>query len=159
MSILYSTNQIREKLQIAMNSLFQNDSFLLERHAHQNAVSHKLALYLDPLFPHWNVDCQYNLKGIRPKVLEGIKNCSERKRNNKIIPDILIHLRNRNDEDSNLLVIEVKTNNYEINCAKKKLELLTVEGGKFDYHLGVFIKFNELDCPTIIWYKNGIVLP
>ncbi len=52
--------EIYDKLEIAIESLFSNDNWLLEKDLSERSISHKLAEYLQPLFLDYNVDCEYN---------------------------------------------------------------------------------------------------
>lgn len=148
-----SFSDLRKKLEISVGMLFKCDSFLLENGANERSVSHKLAVYIEAqLPPSWDVDCEYNLKGTDKKILDGIKECSEEKKTDRIFPDIIIHKRNT---DYNLLVIETKTGNSNIRCDIKKLKLLTTGIGKYHYRFGLFIKFNGLSKPVYRWFENG----
>lgn len=153
-----SDQEIKNKVQIAINRLFKNDPFLLINNAHERSVAHKLAEYLQQQFSvsDWQVDCEYNLHGADIKLLDDIKECPEcfeEKKTDRIFPDIIIHQRNT-DED-NLLVVEVKMGNKSNACDLKKLELLTGEVHPYKYSLGLFIKFKEINEPNILWFKNG----
>lgn len=148
--------KIKNKVQVATDQLFKNDRFLLENHAHERSVAHKLAGYLQQQFSGWQVDCEYNLHGVEVKLLDGIKEhqeCSEEKRTDRIFPDIIVHRRNT-DED-NILVIEVKMGSKSNACDLKKLKLLTGQEHLYKYSLGLFIRFKEIDKPDILWFKNG----
>ena len=148
----YQEEEIKNKVNIAIGVLFKNDSFLLENNVHERSIAHKLAEYLQVQFLDWDVDCEYNLKGLDTKVLNGIRQCSERKETDRVLPDIIIHRRNTN---YNLLVLEVKTNNQDNICDIEKLKLFTANDGKYKYFLGLFIKFNENNNPSMRWFENG----
>ena len=148
----YEHEEIKKKVNIAIDILFKNDSFLLEKDVNERSISHKLAEYIQIQFPEWHVDCEYNKKMFDKKMLEGIKGCSEQKKTDRIFPDIIIHQRNTN---KNLLVIEIKTNNQDDPCDIRKLELFTQKDGKYVYAWGLFIKFNRTNSPILIWYKDG----
>jgi hypothetical protein len=149
----YNFEEINHRIKIAIEILFKNDIFLLKNDVNERSISHKLAEYLQQQFPGWNVDCEYNRKKIDIKKLEGISECSEEKSTDIVIPDIIIHQRNKNTK--NLLVLEIKTNNDNPNCDIKKLEFFTSEKGEYKYNFGLFLKFNKSDDPELIWYKNG----
>lgn len=149
----YTDEKIKCKVEIAIGVLLKNDSFLLEAHISERSVSHKLAEYLQSEFPDWNVDVEYNKKGLDPKELYGIRGCSEEKGTDLVLPDIIIHKRNK---DENLLVVEIKTDNRSPECDFKKLELFTLDYGIYKYNLGLFIKFEGLNMLPLIWYKHGI---
>jgi len=148
----YSVQEIQEKVHISLGVLFKSDSFLLEAGVHERSIAHKLAEYLQDEFPDWNVDCEYNKKGRDNKILDGIRECSEQKKTDKIYPDIIVHIRNKN---KNLLVIEIKTNNQNDPCDIKKLELLTEPEHGYEYTLGLYVRFNRLNNPVLEWFKDG----
>ncbi len=152
MSYKYTEEEIKREVNIAIGVLFKNDSFLLGKNVHERSIAHKLAEYLQGQFLDWNVDCEYNLKGLETKTLEGINQCSEQRTTNRILPDIIIHKRNT---IHNLLVVEIKTNNQDDACDIEKLKLFTANGGEYKYVLGVFIKFNGVNEPSMRWFKNG----
>ena len=81
----YTIPEIQKNVEKAINLLFLWDFFLLKNGVNERAVSHKLAEYLQTLFKGWNVDCEYNKKGLNPKELDGIKGCNEQK-NRQSVP-------------------------------------------------------------------------
>jgi hypothetical protein len=149
----YTIGKIIESLQIALRMLFKNDLFLLESGANERSVSHKLAEYLQGLFPDLNVDCEYNRKGIDKKKLDGIRDCSKQRKTDLVYPDIIIH--KRNDDQGNLVVIEIKTISEDDKCDIEKLKLFTDPGSKYHYFLGVFIRFNKIKPADITYYQDG----
>lgn len=146
----YDFGEIKYKVNSAIDTLFQNDSFLLENDVNERSISHKFAEYLQKQFPDWNVDCEYDKKGDATKRLAGI----DQYRNSEstiVYPDIIIH--NRNTEN-NLLVIEIKSKNLDFTCDIEKLKLFTsVKDYKYDF--GLFVKFNKTGQPLLGWYKEG----
>ncbi len=149
--MLYSDEEIKQKVQLSLDLLLKNDIFLLEHEVNERAVAHKLAEYLQQQFIEWNVDCEYNKKGLDIKELDGIKGCSEQKTTDRVNPDIIVHQRNAT---KNLLVIEIKTISNDEACDNAKLELFTKSTGKYKYKLGLFIKFNTTKY-SLKWYKDG----
>jgi hypothetical protein len=102
------SNGIEHSIQVALGKLFDRDADLLRNDVNERTITHKLAEYLEPEFPGWNVDCEYNRNhdqtkkpwSLRDKVApidntDGIS----------VFPDIIVHKRLT---DENLLVIEVK---------------------------------------------------
>ncbi|KJC36726.1 hypothetical protein UB31_35700 [Bradyrhizobium sp. LTSP849] len=59
--------------------LLKRDLILLAIGAHEQAICHRLAVYLEP-FSDLNVDCEYNRQRVHPKSI----------RDGKIKPDILM---------------------------------------------------------------------
>jgi hypothetical protein len=145
----YSVDEVKKKVRISLGILCKNDSFLLENGVNERSIAHKLAEYLQIQFPDWNVDCEYNKKGLDRKILDGINECSEQKKTDRVYPDIIVHKRNTDD---NLLVIEIKIKDEDC-CDIEKLKKFTSISGEFKYKLGLFIKFNEKE--SLRWFENG----
>ena len=154
MGYRYSTEEIKKKVNFAIGFLRKNDSFLLDNDIGERTISHKLAEYLQTEFPDWNVDCEYKLKALKNKTLQDIPECAEQNKMDKVDPAIIIHLRNTGE---NLLVIEVKKGRRD-ECDFKKLEIYTNQTGEYKYGLGLFIQFQQLSHPILIWFKNGLIL-
>lgn len=148
----YTEEEIKNRVNIAIGVLFKNDSFLLENNVHERSIAYKLAEYLQVQFLDLNVDIEYNLKGLDTKLLNGIRQCSEQRATDRVLPDIIIHKR---DTNYNLLVVEIKTNNQDDTCDIEKLKLFTTNNGDYKYVLGLFIKFNKRNNPSMRWFKNG----
>ncbi len=149
----YSNKEIKEKVETGLDQLFKIDSFLLEKSVNERTISARLHLYLTEFFPKHMVDCEYNKHSQHDqKILMGIKECSEKKKSDLVIPDIIIHTRDT-DED-NLLVIEIKKDGTD-ECDIKKLEKFTDQSGIFRYKLGLFIKFNLTNKPLLTWFEDG----
>lgn len=58
----------------SLDQLLSDDYYLLENDLHEQAVTHRLGLYLQERFPQWNIDCEWNKnlaekKAIYPKQL------------------------------------------------------------------------------------------
>lgn len=56
-----TNDQVKERLETALRKLYVRDNYLLENDAHERSITHKLAEYLQQLFPDYDVDCEYNL--------------------------------------------------------------------------------------------------
>jgi len=152
---------IEHKVNIAIQILFKNDPELLENDVNERSITHKLAEYLQTQFSGCHVDCEYNkngkykkeLDGLK-KALEGIPECANHIKTERVFPDIIIHLRGK--QEANLLVIEIKKkiNPNSSKCDEKKLELFT-QKGQYHYLFGLFIKFNRTNEPEFKWFENG----
>ena len=90
------TRRVREAFKAALSKLHDRDLNLLAMGAHEQAICHRLGVYLDAM-TDLNVDCEYNRDMMHAKRLKG---------GNRFRPDIIIHRRLSNDE--NLLVVEAK---------------------------------------------------
>ena len=149
----------------AIQLFVDHDQKLLELSAHEQAVSHRIGVYLEQIFASekLNVDCEYNKHLDEPKKIdlydldpELCKKCKcesckfviQGKRNEiperGFRPDILLHL--RGSDERNLIAVEIKKNK-ECPFDDAKLNALTKlkkDGGEYEYKLGVFI-----------WFKDG----
>jgi hypothetical protein len=52
--------KIRQLLKNAVQRLLRDDYFLLEYDVHEQAIAHRIVLYLEPVFSEHHVDCEYN---------------------------------------------------------------------------------------------------
>ena len=148
----YKFEEINKKVILAIDIFFKNDAILLELDVNERTISYKIAEYLQTQFPEWHVDCEYNRKENDIKRLSKINECDEQRKSDRIYPDIIVHHRGIED---NLLVIEIKTNNQDDPCDRKKLELLTKKEGEYGYDWGVYIQFNGVKSPKLVWYRDG----
>lgn len=87
---------VRRRIWIAVQRLYLHDRYLIERNVMECAISHRLAIYLESVFPGWHVDCEFNKDGDDPKLAEvhGWR------------PDVIVHRRGK--DGPNLLSVEVK---------------------------------------------------
>ncbi|MCK4953258.1 hypothetical protein KAS14_05700 [Candidatus Bathyarchaeota archaeon] len=146
----YSEEEIMKNVKIALGILLKHDSSLLKNDVNERSISHKLAEYLQRQFPDWNVDCEYNRKGIEIKLLNKIQECEKHKASDRVNPDIIVHQRGI---PNNLLVIELKKKDLNSECDIKKLELFTSDE-EYAYSLGLFLHFNN-SRPELKWFKDG----
>ena len=147
----FKKSEIINRLSHSIRTLFKQDAFLLENNANERSISHKLAEYLQQQFPDYNVDCEYNRHGSEIKELDNRK-C---KRTDRVLPDILVHLRGH--DENNLIVIEVKTRDNNEDCDIEKLKLFTKQSdkNKYMYEYGFFIRFDGLKEPELRLFQNG----
>lgn len=102
------SNNIERSVQVALDRLFDRDAELLRNDLNERTITHKLAEYLEPEFPGWNVDCEYNRNHNQTKRLRSLASKVASIDNTdgiSVFPDIIVHKRMT---DENLLVIEVK---------------------------------------------------
>jgi hypothetical protein len=121
--------RVKEALRTALNKLLDRDLDLLAMGAHEQAICHRLAGYLDAM-TDLNVDCEYNRDMLQPKRLKDGK---------PFRPDIIIHRRLSNE--SNLLVVEAKAGPQDEKKDIEKLQELIDEAGQYHYFVGAFIRF------------------
>lgn len=115
---------VKYALDSAAWSLIRNESDMFNKHVHEQSITAKFMYYLTPLFPHFNVDCEYNREGIQPK-----KACDGSLRR----PDVIVHKRGNNKQ--NLLVIEVKTHGHknQVEEDKSKMREMLDEPKSYQY--------------------------
>lgn len=98
---------IEQRVLRALDMLLERDRFLLVADLNERSITHRLAMYLQSLFPEWHVDCEYNRDGHDPKelYLPQIGAGEYDTDATTVYPDIIVHQR---DSSNNLLVIEAK---------------------------------------------------
>lgn len=138
----------------ALEQLLRADEELLCNDVNERSISHRLASYLEPYFPGWNVDCEYNRNHDNPKRLD-IKRrdtSSDDTQATTVFPDIIVHKRNT---DENLLVIEIKktssreNDDYDLG----KLNAFKVQ---LEYSFAVFLKIKvgaQTGVDSLEWIK------
>ena len=113
----------------ALELLVIFDKDLLRLNSHEQAITHRFAVYLEKMFPEYNVDCEYN------KSMSDVKKINGKAKR----PDIIIHRRNT---DENFVVIQVKKN--DVYCEKKeRLKAFTKQDGEYKYQFGYFINLKS----------------
>lgn len=96
MHVEYNVAEVERKISVAIKKLYCRDGYLLKHGLHEQAISHRLAIYLQEQFSDYDVDCEWNKvfdkdKKVSPQRLiepmkELIKKASEEtKANNKFI--------------------------------------------------------------------------
>lgn len=167
MSINDETKSLKEKVEMAIQLFMENDKNLLKLKAHEQAISHRIAGYLESMFQGYNVDCEYNKdKDITKKIqidhinTNELKECNCRSCKKFMIdplternfrPDIIVH--KRRSCKNNLIVVEMKKKKicpFDI----AKLKAMTDEKKHYKYKLGVFLYFPEKK-QQFYWIVNG----
>lgn len=151
---------IIENIKISINELLLKDAYLLENDLSEMSITHKLAEYLQKLFPNY-VDCEYNgntangkngkkLISVLKTELKMIKQLQKREiadmeiefAERQVFPDIIIHRRGSNE--NNLCIIEVKKSkskiSFDYDFIKLKAYTSTYYGNDLRYKIGIFIK-------------------
>ncbi len=103
--------EVRALLVSAFEQLRLQDGPLLERDSSERSLTHRVAMYLAPMFDEYDVDCEYNRHGgdIPKRILahrERYEDQGGEPGMKSVLPDIVVH--HRGDDDRNLVVIEVK---------------------------------------------------
>lgn len=155
-------NEIRQKVREALQEVLTNDRHLLIHNINEPAISHRLAVYLEPKFHGFHIDCEYNgnvdsdrerkyiqflySKAVelgKVAVIEGGEN--REFVNRDVFPDIIVHRRGLNGNQNNLLIIEIKksSNPDQGDWDIEKLSRFTSNeyDNNFNYQYGVFVRF------------------
>ncbi len=131
--------------------LLNEDAELLALGVHEQAISGRLAGYLQHECRDSNVDTEYN----RHAVL--VKKAMLPSGRKKVVPDIVVH--SRGNDERNRLVIELKIegrgDDDDRRHAHEKLDAL-VRGDEFRYELGLYLELGFGDGgPRVmgsVWY-------
>ena len=110
---------IKTRIEEACNSLYGENHRIIENQTHERTISSRLAhRYLEPLFPGWNVDVEYNREGNGGESKRGMSGELQ-------VPDIIIHTRGVK-AGPNLVAIQVKGywNSEDRNIDEAKLRSL-----------------------------------
>ena len=157
--MVYSKSEIKTKIQIALEILYEKDMFLLKNDVNERSISHKLAEYIQQQFSEYHVDCEYNRVGSLTVDEEYFNKKLRLYKNIKclngetVYPDIIIHKRGQRD---NLLVIEIKKTSKGLNVLddyKKILGFLTK--GDFKYRFGLFLRLAKNNVTGFDLYENN----
>lgn len=123
----------------ALAKFIERDLYLLEHDVNEKAITHKLAEYLQEVFPDRNVDCEYNRDGNEPKRV-GLLDASGKTTRSNINPDIIVHQRGTNDH--NLLIVEAKkSNDARVDGTDNDRNKLIAYARDLNYTIGIFIVF------------------
>ena len=118
----------------------------INHHVGERAIVFRFAYYLQKfldeqgLYPEYNLDCEYNRNGDKPKIIYSL--------GKNVYPDLIIHQRGSND--NNLLVMEFKTywNVEQENNIKKIstfLENNEINSYNYKYGIAALIKRNNVN--------------
>lgn len=133
------------------------EATLLEVGVNERSITHKMAEYLQQVFPGWNVDCEYNRLGYGVKYLpEPTQADTDDADGQTIFPDIIVH---RRKERANLLVIEVKKTTNNRQGDELKLRGLTALQGEYGYEVGLhlFVDCEAQRFSKVVAYRAGDV--
>lgn len=141
---------IKVKIREALKLFIAKDKqTLLRVDIYEPTISHRIAVYLEELFPEFDIDCEYN------KTLLGKK----KDMNGKVIrPDIIIHTRMTNETNS--VIAEIKKSGKNSKLAKADIEKLKrCMNGTLNYDLGVFVGIlkRKIDICWIEKNNNSIL--
>ncbi len=140
----------------SIDLLVQHDSILLEVDVTERALSHQLARYMAfNVQPPLSVDCEYNRHAYDPKRLElPHRDASESDiRARTVFPDIIVH--ERQSDDQNLLVVEVKKPGEDLWYDTLKLRAFQRElGYRHAAHLILGLDGHDEVTKAILWLEH-----
>lgn len=167
--------EFKNKVTQAVEMFVTRDSELLDLWTHEQAMSHRIAVYLESLFPTTdaNIDCEYNKHVNDSKKVSinvAIPDCEMCNCNacRKIVergidvldeiyfrPDIVVH--SRETDDNNKIVIEIKKDrSCPFDAAKLRALTISKERtGSYHYTLGVAVFFTKDHTPRYRWFVDG----
>jgi hypothetical protein len=149
-------NKIEKALNASIDLLLEADADMLLVDVNERTISHKFAEYLEPYFPDWNIDCEYNRDGHEPKRLDIVPRnvMSDDTEVTTVYPDIIVH---RRGTQQNLLVIEMKKTTSRENDDYHFRKLRAYKR-QLAYRFAVFIKIGTGDqnagIPEIVWVNE-----
>ena len=131
--------ELKEALNIALNKLYDDDSYLIEHALHEQCIVFRFSLYLYEIlrdserFSGLNLDIEYNKNLGGAKI---IPDCD-----NGVRPDLLLHERGNNNK--NTLVVEFKKGDSQevLNDDEKKIKAFMSPQGEYKYKYGATILF------------------
>ncbi len=152
-----SLDTVQRCLAEALHRLYDTDADLISLDVNERSLTHRLALYLTPLFPGWDVDCEYNRDDAESKRIDEVEDdlrkyeegevSSRDTRGRTVYPDIIVHRRRTHE---NLVVVEVKKSSSRI---PDKLDRLKVGAlcvmERYRYRYGFLIRLPVGDGATV----------
>jgi hypothetical protein len=140
-----SQQDILDRMVRAVCTLYRHDGDLIQCRVNERSITHKLAEHMQPLFPRWDVDCEYNRRESRPKrlALDFGQIDPDDTVAKTVYPDIIVHRRGTKE---NLLVIEFKKADGE--SEEKDLEKLRAFqiDEAYRYKFGLFLRLGTKGC-------------
>ena len=150
---------LKEIIEESILELIEKDYVLLEKRVNERCICSHLANYIEKRFEKnqydWNIDVEYNRNFQKPKSLMFDKTIK------KVIPDIIIHRRDKNNNmfegmDNNLLIIEVKQFAKEKGKEQdiKKINAF-IQEAPYRYKYGLFLNFtNFAPWSECTWFER-----
>jgi hypothetical protein len=151
--------EVFRKVKAALTMFFQKEKALLDNNASERSISHKLAEHLQQQFPLLKVDCEYNRHGDAIKKLQygHVESISTDDLEAKtVFPDIVVH--KRGNDESNLLVIEIKKSNSGQHHGPDQEKLKAFTGNQYRYEVGLFLLLDmDRGClGNVRCFKGGV---
>ncbi len=148
------TKIIKNVIKNSVKLIFENDFILLKNNIHEQNISHRLAYYMENLLNNYSwfrqsklsVDVEYNRDITNVKMIDN-DNCR---------PDVIIHERNTNE--NNIIVIEIKKDNENDSKDFNKLKSFTkiTPENQYKYKMGLYLSFSTKDKKeTYTYFEDG----
>ena len=144
------------KVVTALREFYAQETWLLEHDLGERALTHRLAVHLEPQFQGWQVDCDYDRLGERTlRLPHGTIVSTDDHLAKSIYPDIVVHQR---EIPNNLLAIEVRkaSNHQPPEHDRHKLQALTDPHLWFAYWIGVYLVLGKKSVVSDV-YVGGVV--
>lgn len=140
MEEILNINPVGNKVFQALSRFLEQDFGLLEIDANERTLTHRVAIYLQDLFPDMDVDCEYNRDDHDPKemFLPGGDGDAYDTDAQTVYPDIIVHRRKTRD---NLLVMEFKKTSSRVDDRKDFLKLHEYKR-QLNYQYAIFVEFD-----------------
>ena len=61
----------------------KNEARPLQEGSSERSFAHRLAVYMEPYFEGWDIDCEYNRQRMIPKELQDINGCDTQKKTDR----------------------------------------------------------------------------
>ncbi|MFZ3087386.1 MAG: hypothetical protein WA123_04910 [Methylotenera sp.] len=130
--------QVEHVVKYAIQMLIDNDSVLIDLNVSERALMFHLARYIREKTPsNLDVDCEYNRHLSDKKNLLFLKNKLKTEEEYKVYPDILIH--QRNSDEHNILVVEIKKHGEDVDGDKRKLKAFKEEPYFYDFAVQIIV--------------------
>jgi hypothetical protein len=144
------------KVVTALREFYAAETWLLEHDLGERALTHRLAVHLEPQFQGWQVDCDYDRLGERTlRLPHGTIVSTDDHLAKSIYPDIVVHQR---EIPNNLLAIEVRkaSNHQPPEHDRHKLRALTDPHLWFAYWIGVYLVLGKKSVVSDV-YAGGVI--
>jgi hypothetical protein len=146
--------ELKKRTEHAIELLRERDEFLIHFATREETLSHRLAVYLEWVFPGYHVDCEYDKRIDDGEVYD--KTRVHGGKESGFRPDIIVH--RRGNSQNNLLAIELKKKPNQDRRAEDRstLEQVTLHNGEYRYQLGLFLDVdNETRQIERTWFEDG----
>jgi hypothetical protein len=144
--------QVFARLSRCLERLRDHDAYLLER-GHEQAITHRLAMYMQDEFPGWHVDVEFNRNRDDSKHLNYRRETDDFAADHNIRPDIIVHQRGT---QQHLLIVEAKRKGQPTADDVEKLKRTTEPEGEFQYAFGALVELTPGPEPCKVrWFHLG----